>query len=116
MRHKSERTTLKHYIAVSKERCKDEHQRILNSHQFLNPAILTDGLEKIKQGLELEAVPGIATTKKAEACLLGKLRLNLLDGLLDRYIRADFLSHFSEIIASRVNAPANFHVVIDTTL
>lgn len=54
MRHKSERTTLKHYIAVSKDRCKDEHQRILNSHQFLNPAILTDGLERIKQGLTVQ--------------------------------------------------------------
>ena len=30
MRHKSERTTLKHYIAVSKDRCKSEHERIMN--------------------------------------------------------------------------------------
>ena len=57
MRHKSERTTLKHYIAVSKDRCKGEHERILNTQKFLNPAILTDGLEKIKQGFELQAVP-----------------------------------------------------------
>ena len=67
MRHKSERTTLKHYIAVSKERCKTEHQRILNSQQFLNPIILTDGLEKIKQGLELEADAGTSDHKKSRS-------------------------------------------------
>ncbi len=49
MRHKSERTTLKHYIAVNKDRCRDEHQRILNSQQFLNPAFLTGVLEEAKQ-------------------------------------------------------------------
>ena len=30
MRHRSERTTLKHYIAVNKSRAKGEHQRVLN--------------------------------------------------------------------------------------
>ena len=54
MRHKSERTTLKHYIAVNKDRCKDEHQRIMNTQQFLRPEILTDGLERMKQGLTLQ--------------------------------------------------------------
>ncbi len=49
MRHKSERTTLKHYIAVNKDRCKDEHQRILNAPGFLNPAFLTNSLEEAKQ-------------------------------------------------------------------
>lgn len=54
MRHRSERTTLRHYIAVSKDRCKEEHHRILDTQHFLNPAILTDGLEKIKQGFALQ--------------------------------------------------------------
>jgi site-specific recombinase XerD len=31
MRHKSERTTLKHYIAVTKERCKDMHQKVMGN-------------------------------------------------------------------------------------
>lgn len=30
MRHKSERTTLKHYVAVNKERAKGEHQRVFD--------------------------------------------------------------------------------------
>lgn len=29
MRHRSERTTLKHYIAVSKDRCKEMHQKVM---------------------------------------------------------------------------------------
>ncbi|MBP9686672.1 MAG: tyrosine-type recombinase/integrase [Candidatus Doudnabacteria bacterium] len=36
-RHKSERTTLRHYIAVSKERCKIEHQRVMNCHTKFIP-------------------------------------------------------------------------------
>ena len=56
MRHRSERTTLKHYIAVSKDRCKGEHQRIMNI-QPQSPIYPITGLELIKQGLALEVVP-----------------------------------------------------------
>lgn len=56
MRHKSERTTLKHYIAYSKTRCKGEHERIMDSHKFQNPALLTDGLAKIREALTMEKV------------------------------------------------------------
>jgi site-specific recombinase XerD len=54
MRHKSERTTLKHYIAYSKTRCKGEHERIMDGHKFQNPAVLTDGLAKIRAGLGID--------------------------------------------------------------
>jgi len=51
MRHKSERTTLKHYIAVSKHRCRSEHERIMNTQNFISPSWLTESLEKTRQEL-----------------------------------------------------------------
>jgi integrase/recombinase XerC len=56
MRHKSERTTLKHYIAHSKIRCKGEHERVMNTQAFLNPAILTTNLAQIKEKLSIKSV------------------------------------------------------------
>jgi site-specific recombinase XerD len=51
MRHRSERTTLKHYIAVNKDRCKDEHQRIMNIQK---PQMPPQSLEIIKTAFEIE--------------------------------------------------------------
>lgn len=48
MRHKSERTTLKHYIAVSKDRCKIEHERIMN-HSVIETSLLDGHLKQIKK-------------------------------------------------------------------
>jgi site-specific recombinase XerD len=57
MRHRSERTTLKHYIAVNKDRCKDEHQRILNT-QNTKEATTFDPIsfEKFKVGVLERAI------------------------------------------------------------
>jgi hypothetical protein len=44
----------------------------------------------------------VATTKKAEACLLGKPRLNLLASLFNCYVGTDFLSQLCVIIAGSV--------------
>ena len=54
MRHKSERTTLRHYIAVSKERCRSEYDRVMNTQVFQNPVFATQGLERIKEALSQE--------------------------------------------------------------
>ncbi len=52
MRHKSERTTLKHYIAVNKDRCKGEHERIMNAQELTKSPILSDNFEAIRQGFQ----------------------------------------------------------------
>lgn len=46
-RHESERTTLRHYTAWSKERSKGEHERILNTGDFIDPIVVTKGMSKI---------------------------------------------------------------------
>jgi hypothetical protein len=51
MRHRSERTTLKHYIAVNKDRCKDEHQRIMNAHSNEPSVSIISSFKVIQQAL-----------------------------------------------------------------
>ena len=46
-RHESERTTLRHYTAWSKERSKGEHARVLNTGDFIDPIVVTKGMSKI---------------------------------------------------------------------
>jgi site-specific recombinase XerD len=57
MRHKSERTTLKHYIAVSKDRCKSEHERIMNVDKSPNNLLPAEQFSEIKKNLVLERMP-----------------------------------------------------------
>ena len=56
MRHKSERTTLKHYIAVSKDRCRDEHQRVLNGNVPFTAESLEKGFADLKEQKQAQPV------------------------------------------------------------
>ena len=62
MRHKSERTTLRYYAAVSKARCKDVHQKLLNDPSGV-PQLK---VEKMPNGeimlVSTDKVPGIPMT------------------------------------------------------
>ncbi len=46
-RHESERTTLRHYTAWTKERSQDEHRRIFEKKGFSDPVELTYGMSKV---------------------------------------------------------------------
>lgn len=46
-RHESERTTLRHYTAFSKQRSKGEHARALNAGDYVDPIVITKGMSKV---------------------------------------------------------------------